>query len=137
MIPLILARLTNRFLPKLRDKITQIKDLAFYLWMVALALAMATASRAFALTDIDLYTLLGIIAITASSCVLQFFVGRRIGKPFGDHISAGQALVQKNTVFVIWLAYTFMDPICAVAGGLYSIWHNTINSIQLYRNSAN
>lgn len=137
MIPLILARLTNRFLPKLREKIIKVKDLAFYLWMVALALAMATASRAFAHTDIDLYTLLGIILITASSCVLQFFVGRRIGKPFGDHISAGQALGQKNTVFVIWLAYTFMDPICAVAGGFYSIWHNTINSIQLYRNSSN
>jgi BASS family bile acid:Na+ symporter len=134
MIPLILARLTNRFLPTLRDKIRKAKDLAFYLWMVALALAMATASRAFAHTDIDALTVLGIMAITAFTCLLQFFIGRKIGKPFGDSISAGQALGQKNTVFVIWLAYTFMDPICAVAGGFYSIWHNTVNSIQLYRN---
>ena len=135
MIPLILARLTSRYLPKLRDKITQIKDLAFYLWMVALGLAMATASRAFANTQIDFYTVLGILLITATACLLQFFIGRRIGKVFGDQISAGQALGQKNTVFVIWLAYTFMDPICAVAGGLYSIWHNTVNSIQLYRHN--
>lgn len=134
MIPLVLARLTNRFLPTLRDKIRKAKDLAFYLWMVALALAMATASRAFAHTDIDALTVLGIMAITAFTCLLQFFIGRKIGKPFGDSISAGQALGQKNTVFVIWLAYTFMDPICAVAGGFYSIWHNTVNSIQLYRN---
>ncbi|MED9995485.1 MAG: transporter [Paludibacteraceae bacterium] len=134
MIPLILARLTNRFLPTLRDKIRKAKDLAFYLWMIALALAMATASRAFAHTDIDALTVLGIMAITAFTCLLQFFIGRKIGKPFGDSISAGQALGQKNTVFVIWLAYTFMDPICAVAGGFYSIWHNTVNSIQLYRN---
>ena len=135
MIPLILARLTSRYLPKLRDKITQIKDLAFYLWMVALGLAMATASRAFANTQIDFYTVLGILLITATACLLQFFIGRRIGKVFGDQISAGQALGQKNTVFVIWLAYTFMDPICAVAGGFYSIWHNTVNSIQLYRHN--
>lgn len=133
MIPLVLARLTNRFLPKLRDKIRQVKDLAFYLWMVALALAMATASRAFAHTQIDFMTLLGIIGVTAAACLMQFYIGRKIGKPFGDSISAGQALGQKNTVFVIWLAYTFMDPICAVAGGFYSIWHNTVNSWQLYR----
>lgn len=135
MIPLILARLTNRFLPKLRDKIRQVKDLAFYLWMVALALAMATASRAFAHTEIDILTLLGIMGVTAVACLLQFFIGRKIGKPFGDSISAGQAFGQKNTVFVIWLAYTFMDPICAVAGGFYSIWHNTVNSWQLYKNN--
>ena len=134
MIPLILARLTDRFLPTLRDKIRQVKDLAFYLWMVALALAMATATRAFAHTAIDGTTLLGIMGITAAACLMQFFIGRKIGKPFGDSISAGQALGQKNTVFVIWLAYTFMDPICAVAGGFYSIWHNTVNSWQLYKN---
>jgi BASS family bile acid:Na+ symporter len=134
MIPLVLARLTNKFLPTLRDKIREVKDLAFYLWMVALALAMATATRAFAHTAIDWSTLLGIIAVTAAACLMQFFIGRKIGKPFGDSISAGQALGQKNTVFVIWLAYTFMDPICAVAGGFYSIWHNTVNSWQLYKN---
>lgn len=134
MIPLILARLTNRYLPKLRDQIRKAKDAAFYLWMIALALAMATATRAFAHTNIDLMTVIGIMVITAITCLFQFYVGRKIGKPFGDSISAGQALGQKNTVFVIWLAYTFMDPICAVAGGFYSIWHNTVNSIQLYRN---
>ena len=103
--------------------------------MVALGLAMATASRAFANTQIDFYTVLGILLVTATACLLQFFIGRRIGKAFGDQISAGQAFGQKNTVFVIWLAYTFMDPICAVAGGFYSIWHNTVNSIQLYRHN--
>lgn len=135
MIPLVLARLTNQFLPRLRDYLRGLKDLAFYLWMVALALAMATATRAFAHTHIDAYTVLGIMAVTAFTCLFQFYIGRKIGKPFGDSISAGQALGQKNTVFVIWLAYTFMDPICAVAGGFYSIWHNTVNSIQLYRHN--
>jgi BASS family bile acid:Na+ symporter len=75
------------------------------------------------------------MGVTAAACLMQFYIGRKIGKPFGDNISAGQALGQKNTVFVIWLAYTFMDPICAVAGGFYSIWHNTVNSWQLYRHN--
>ena len=46
---------------------------------------------------------------------------------------AGQSLGQKNTVFAIWMGYTFMTPETAIVGGLYSIWHNIYNSWQLYR----
>ena len=46
-------------------------------------------------------------------------------------ITSGQSLGQKNTVFAIWLGYTFMTPETAIVGGLYSIWHNIYNSWQL------
>ena len=46
-------------------------------------------------------------------------------------VTAGQSLGQKNTIFLIWLAYTFMTPETAIIGGLYSIWHNVYNSWQL------
>ena len=46
-------------------------------------------------------------------------------------VTAGQSMGQKNTVFAIWLAYTFMTPETAIVGGLYSIWHNIYNSWQL------
>lgn len=54
--------------------------------------------------------------------------GREVRK-----VTAGQSLGQKNTVFAIWLGYTFMTPETAIVGGLYSIWHNLYNSWQLYR----
>ena len=44
-----------------------------------------------------------------------------------------QSLGQKNTVFAIWMGYTFFTPVTAVAGGFYSVWHNIVNSWQLYR----
>ena len=31
------------------------------------------------------------------------------------------------------MAYTFLTPITAIAGGFYSVWHNIFNSYQLYR----
>lgn len=46
---------------------------------------------------------------------------------------AGQAMGQKNTIFLIWMALTFMTPETAIVGGLYSVWHNLYNSWQLYR----
>lgn len=38
-----------------------------------------------------------------------------------DEITAGQALGQKNSGFLIWLGYSYMTPVTSVAGGLYSI----------------
>ena len=58
--------------------------------------------------------------------------GREVRK-----VTAGQSLGQKNTVFAIWLGYTFMTPETAIVGGLYSIWHNCFNSWQLYRHNHN
>ena len=49
-----------------------------------------------------------------------------------DSITAGQALGQKNTVFAIWMGFTFFTPITSIAGGFYSVWHNIVNSYQLY-----
>lgn len=63
----------------------------------------------------------------------QFYFGRRIGRRYGDTITAGQSLGQKNTVLAIWMGYTFFTPVTAIAGGFYSIWHNLVNSYQLYR----
>lgn len=48
-------------------------------------------------------------------------------------VTAGQSLGQKNTVFAIWMGYTFMTPETAIVGGLYSIWHNLYNAWQLGR----
>jgi BASS family bile acid:Na+ symporter len=94
--------------------------------------------------------LMGMAIISLICCALQFFLGRFVGsryKPGRPDVSsevenrgkavrtvtAGQALGQKNTVFAIWMGYTFMTPETAIVGGLYSIWHNFYNSWQLYK----
>ena len=46
-------------------------------------------------------------------------------------VSVTQSLGQKNTVFSIWMGYTFFTPITSITGGFYSIWQNLINSWQL------
>jgi BASS family bile acid:Na+ symporter len=58
---------------------------------------------------------------------------RRIPSGNVREVTAGQALGQKNTVFAIWMGYTFMTAETAIVGGLYSIWHNLYNSHQLRR----
>ncbi|MBR6648618.1 MAG: transporter, partial [Bacteroidaceae bacterium] len=92
-------------------------------------------ARAIAHTTLPLFVMIGIALVSFICCLMQFAVGRFIGARYGDKITGGQALGQKNTVFAIWLAYTFLTPVTAIAGGFYSVWHNIVNTLQLYKYS--
>ena len=130
--PLIAAELLRYIWPKAHYYVANFKSLAFKLWVVALALAIAVTTKSLVHTTVSVACQFGIAGVSLVACVLQFGIGKWIGSKYGETISAGQALGQKNTVFAIWLGYTFLTPVTAIAGGFYSIWHNTINSWQLY-----
>lgn len=133
LLPLVGAVVAKRFMPRITERISRYQDLSFYLWAIALALAIAVTVRSIMHAEIDLQTELGLVAVSLFSCLLQFWLGRRIGARYGDRITAGQSFGQKNTVLAIWMGYTFFTPVTAMVGGFYSIWHNVINSWQLYR----
>ena len=66
-------------------------------------------------------------------CLVQFGVGRYIGRRAGDTVAGGQSLGQKNTVLAVWLSQAFLDPISSVAPTAYIVWQNIVNSYQLWR----
>ena len=131
--PLLMAWGIRYTMPRLAQRLQNTGDTAFYLWTVALTMAIAVTTRSIMHSHVGLPTLIGIAAATLACCWAQFTIGRRLGKPTEDHIASGQAIGQKNTVFAIWMAYTFLTPVTAIAGGFYSVWHNIFNSYQLYK----
>ena len=182
ILPCLFAWLVRYMAPKLHRWFLSFPDLPFYLWGVALTLAIAVTTKAIVHSDLGLGLLLMMSLISLVCCVLQFSLGRYIGSQYrprrsvlpdtrrggpchprhgsggtaseaqwwGERserpsswcqaeqkgkevrrVTAGQALGQKNTVFAIWMAYTFMTPETAIVGGLYSIWHNIYNARQL------
>lgn len=132
LLPLVLAMLVRKLLPKVRAWIEKYPDLSFYMWAVALTLAIAVTVRSIVHTTVSWQVQMWLVMVSLLSCAFQFWIGRKIGKVYHDKITAGQALGQKNTVFAIWLGYTFFSPVTAMVGGFYSIWHNLVNSYQLY-----
>ena len=149
ILPCLMAWMVRYMAPKLHQKFLKYPDLAFYLWAVALTLAITVTTRSIVHSTMSL-SLLGMMAlISLICCIFQFVLGRYIGSRYHPRrtsqsasqveqrgkeirkVTAGQALGQKNTVFAIWMAYTFMTPETAIVGGLYSIWHNFYNSYQL------
>lgn len=137
LLPLLLAMLIRKLLPGLNKKIISMPDLAFYIWAFSLALAIAVTVRSIVHSRVSLSAELGLVAVSLLTCALQFIIGRKTGARYHDKITSGQALGQKNTVFAIWLGYTFFSPVTAMAGGFYSIWHNIVNSWQLYKHEHN
>lgn len=133
LLPFFIAMAAKKFFPKFTLWLDKIPDLSFYLWAVSLSLAIAVTCHSIITSQIDFATELWLVVISLVCCVIQFWLGRKIGYRYGDQITAGQSFGQKNTVLAIWMGYTFFTPVTAVVGGFYSIWHNVINSYQLYR----
>ena len=148
--PCLCAWLVRYLAPRLHRRIIQYPDLPFYIWAVALTLAIAVTTRSIVHSELSFGLLLLMSLISLICCAFQFAAGRFVGGRYRPRqynpvveqrgkevrkVTAGQSLGQKNTVFAIWMGYTFMTPETAIVGGLYSIWHNIYNSWQLYRAS--
>lgn len=147
IMPCLAAWLVRYLAPRLHRRLLNYPDLAFYLWAVALTLAIAVTTKSIVRSEMSLGLLLMIALISLVCCILQFALGRYVGSRYRPRVpsqameergrkirtvTAGQSLGQKNTVFAIWMGYTFMTPETAIVGGLYSIWHNLYNSWQLH-----
>lgn len=133
ILPCLAAWLVRYLAPRLHRRLLRYPDLAFYLWAIALTLAITVTTKSVVRTELPVGLIFMMAAISLVCCVLQFALGRHLGQLRGCTVTAGQSLGQKNTVFAIWMGYTFMTPETAIVGGLYSIWHNLYNSWQLYR----
>lgn len=133
LLPLVSALLVRYMFPPIHRRLAKMQELSFYLWAVALSLAIAVTTRSIVHSSVSVDTQLWLVAVSAVCCAFQFWAGRKIGTAYGETITAGQALGQKNTVLAIWVGYTFFSPVTSIAGGFYSIWHNLVNTWQLYR----
>ena len=135
ILPCLTAWTVRWIMPRFHHWVASKINLSFYLWSVALTLAILMSTRAIIHSRCNILTLLGIALTSLLCCIFQFAAGRRTGRRDGCRIEASQAFGQKNTVFGIWMGYTFWNPLVSVAGGFYTIWHNIHNTRQLYKHA--
>lgn len=133
ILPLFAAVALERLWPKAHQLCASSKDAAFYLWVCTLTLAIVVTTKSLVHDPSPVIYQVGIALIALAGCVFQFWLGRRIGDRYGEKVVGGQALGQKNNVFIIWLGYTFLSPITALSGGFFAIWQNVVNSYLLYK----
>ena len=138
LAPLALAMLLRKFTPKIHSKIVGMQQLSFYLWVVSLLIVVGSCTS-FAIQHWTPETTSTMILLAIGAlivCLLQFKIGRKIGGEFGDKVSGGQSLGQKNTVLAVWLALAYLNPMASIAPAAYVAWQNLINSWQLMRHQS-
>ncbi len=133
LLPLVGALLLRQFLPRVHYALKNRQTLTFYLWIVSLTLVVGNAVSFIIQQGKEALAIeLAIAALSLIVCMGQFYIGRKIGRHYGDKIAGGQGLGQKNTVLAIWLAIAYLSPIASIGPASYIIWQNCINSLQLY-----
>lgn len=132
LLPLLLAWGLRYLLPRLQAALAERAGWAFYLWGIALAMVTAQTLRVMTHSHSVFVLMLHVVAALLV-CACNFALGRAIGQRYGHAIAAGQALGQKNTIFALWMAYSFLQPAAALAPGAYVIWQNSFNAWQLWR----
>ena len=117
VLPFCCAMATRRWLPALAARIQGVRNLAFYMWAFNLSVGA---------------TLALLVAVPLVVTFVLFALGKAIGRRYGDSVSGGQALGQKNTIVGIWLTVTYLNPTAAIAPCAYVVWQNTVNAWQLW-----
>ena len=132
--PFVAGQLCRTFLPKVSGWVAEHSRLSFYIWLMSLTVIISRTT-CFLLDnqDADRTTTLLLALVALVICLVQFQLGRRIGRHYGDTAAGGQSLGQKNTVLAVWLSQAFLDPISSVAPTAYIVWQNIVNSYQLWR----
>lgn len=138
ILPLGAAILLRYAFPRIHRIVVEKQQISFYLWAVALFIVVGSCVSFTIRTwdDRELPNILMLVFGALVACLLQFWIGRKVGARFGDRISGGQSLGQKNTVLAVWLAMTYLAPIASIAPAAYIAWQNIVNSLQLIRKAS-
>ena len=133
LLPMVVAMAMRYILPSVHRAISSKQGISFYLWAVSLIIVVGRAvSFAMAEPADRIPEMIALAVVAAVVCVLQFIIGRILGRRYGDKIAGAQGLGQKNTVLAVWMAVTFLNPICSIAPAAYILWQNIINSLQIF-----
>ena len=134
--PFVAGQFCRFALPKAGVWVVNHSQISFYIWLLSL-IVIVGRTTCFILdheeADRTVEIMLAVVALVI--CLLQFALGRWIGRKYGDTVAGGQSLGQKNTVLAVWLSQAFLDPVSSVAPTAYIVWQNIVNSYQLWRKS--
>jgi BASS family bile acid:Na+ symporter len=133
VLPMVASELVKHFVPKFNSLLIKYNSASFYLWACSVVILMANMMNS--IIDNPQNYHIDILMAVASLviCIILYIVGKKIGSRYDDRISCGQAIGQKNTIFAIWVAHTYLTPLSAVGCSFYILWQNLFNSWQLQK----
>ena len=131
--PFVMGQVCRFSAPKVAGWVARHSQISFYIWLLSLVVIIGRTTCFLLDYEADRGVEIALAVVALGICLLQFKLGRMIGRRYGDAAAGGQSLGQKNTVLAVWLSQAFLDPISCVAPTAYIVWQNLVNSYQIYR----
>ena len=101
ILPFVCAVLLERFAPRWHKAVRDRQIISFWIWAASLTVVLGRTVEFLLAQPKENYTVEVLLAAVALViCLLQFTLGRYIGRRFGDTVAGGQSIGQKNTVTV-------------------------------------
>ena len=133
-LPFFIALLMQILLPKVNSVIARRTSWSYYVWALALLITLGqTIDFIYIHGSGHWYIIIWLGALSLLFCAFQFWLGRKIGRRFGDVVSGAQMTGQKNSAMGIWMAGNFLNPLASVFMAFYSVYQNFYNAYQLSR----
>ncbi len=131
-IPLVLSFLIKNVSSAATDYLLRFKMISFYLFLLNVWIGSGKATH-FILHENThaIEVILSTAAVTAAICLIQFQTGMRLHLGNAP-LASGLALGRKNTMFGLWLALTFIEPVVAMGPIFYILFQNLFNTYQIY-----
>ena len=134
LMPLLLAWLILWIAPGVHAWLVKWFHAApFYIWAFNLILLTGVAWINVVNNRYGWLMIAGLAGVGLLLCIIQFVVGRKMGGRSGETVCAGQALGQKNSVFAVWVACTYLPGVTSLVPCSYILWQNMFNSWELSR----
>lgn len=132
-VPLILSQVIRNFFPSWLPILNRLKDVPFYLFVfnIYIAAGKATHFIRFESSVSNLVLILTCLAVALVGLAL-FKIGERLIGRREYPLESGLALGRKNTMFALWVALTFINPMVALGPIFYILFQNSYNSWQLF-----
>lgn len=133
LLPLVLGAVVRHWVQPLYRWFMRTPDLGFYCWAFSLSITTGITAKNIVHSQATALMLTAIAFCSLLTSLVQFRIGRLVGRRYGESVCTGQAMFQKNTGLAIWIAYVYLTPIASIGAGCYVLWQNIINSYELWQ----
>lgn len=130
IVPIILGILAHRFLPKIAELLKDVLPMVSTLGIVAIVIAVVSVSAEKIIANLGIIVLI-IVCHNLFGYLFGFLVGKSVTKDMAKVKALSVEVGMQNSGLATSLALTHFatQPLAAVPGALFSVWHNISGGI--------
>lgn len=130
IVPIVLGILAHRFLPKIAEFLKDVLPMVSTLGIVAIVIAVVSVSAEKIIANLGIIVLV-VVCHNLFGYLFGFLVGKSVTKDIAKIKALSVEVGMQNSGLATSLALTHFatQPLAAVPGALFSVWHNISGGI--------